>query len=155
RTGRPLRVRLLALAYLAEAEYRAGNWDDSLAASELAVSLAEDADHPWLRGLLHGVAAMPYAARGQWDSAAAHVAAGRAAGAAIDDVMNLVYPAVAGCLLAAARGDQAGVLAATDPLTALNPANGVLEPTVLPWGPYRVEALVATGAVAEAEALLE
>jgi hypothetical protein len=154
RAGRPMRIRLLALAYLAETEFRAGCWDDSLAASELAVSLAEDADHHWLRGLLHGVAALPYAARGEWMTAEAHVRAGRAASAATDDVMNLVYPAVAGCLLAAARDDQAGVLAATDPLAELNPANGVMEPTVLLWWHYRVEALVATGAMAEAEALL-
>jgi DNA-binding CsgD family transcriptional regulator len=153
-TGRPLRIRLLALAYLAEVEYRAGRWDDSMAASELAVSLAEDADHPWLRGLLHGVAALPLAGRGQWQEAATHVAAAQAASEAVDDVMNLVYPGVAACLLGVARRDHAAVLAATDPLAGLNPANGVLEPTVLQWCPYRVEALVATGALAEAEALL-
>jgi DNA-binding CsgD family transcriptional regulator len=152
--GRPLRIRLLALAYLAEVEFRNGRWDDSLAASELAVSLAADADHPWLRGLLHGVATLPAAGRGDWTSAAAHAGSGREAAAAIDDVMNLVYPAVAGCLLAVARADHAAVLVATDPLAALNPANGVLEPGVLQWCPYRVEALVATGALAEAEALL-
>jgi DNA-binding CsgD family transcriptional regulator len=154
RTGRPMRIRLLALAYLAETEFRAGRWDDSLAASELAVSLAEDADHPWLRGLLHGIAALPYAGRGDWAAAEAHVRAGQAASAATDDVMNLVYPAVAGCLLAAARGDHAGVLAATGSLAELNPANGVMEPTVLLWWHYRVAALVATGALAEAGALL-
>jgi hypothetical protein len=154
-TGRPLRVRLLALAYLAEVEFRAGRWDDSLAASELAVSLAEDADHPWLRGLLHGIAALPLAGRGETDAAAAHVSAGLAADAAIGDVMSLVYPGVAGCLLAAARGDYEGVLTATDPLAELNPANGVLEPTVLQWCAYRVEALTATGALAAAAALLD
>jgi DNA-binding CsgD family transcriptional regulator len=138
----PLRVRLFCMGYLAEVEYRAGHWLESAEVSTVAASLAEDAGQVWLLGLLHGIAAFSLAGRGMWAAAETHVRMAQAAGAMIGDVISVAYPAVAATVLAAAQGDHAGVLAATDVLVAMVP-QGSLEPAVHIWCPQRIEAFVA------------
>ena len=73
RAGVPLRYASLCLSYLADAEYRLGSWDDAVVHAELAVSLAHDADRVWDFGLVHSVAAVVPALRGDWEVASAHV----------------------------------------------------------------------------------
>jgi hypothetical protein len=68
----PLQLRLMALFYLADAEYRAGRWDESVLHSQLAVSLAQDADQAWTFALVHAVAAFPLAGQGHWAAAQSH-----------------------------------------------------------------------------------
>ncbi|TKK75895.1 helix-turn-helix transcriptional regulator, partial [Herbidospora galbida] len=65
----------MATAYLAEAEFRAGRWDDAVAHAEQAVSLAADSGQSWLCCLAHTVAARPLAARGDLPAATAHAEA--------------------------------------------------------------------------------
>lgn len=60
----PLHLRLMALFYLADTEYRIGAWPDAVVHSQTAVSLANDADQLWLLALVHSVAASPLAAQG-------------------------------------------------------------------------------------------
>jgi DNA-binding CsgD family transcriptional regulator len=150
-----LRVRLFALGYLAEAEYRAGRWDESAATGEQAVSLAEDADHAWLLGFLHATAALPLAGRGEWQRAQTHVDAAQVSADAIGDVLNLAWTAAAATTLAQARGDPAGVIAASDVISAMDPTHGALEPGILRWCPERAEALVARHRFDDAAALLD
>jgi DNA-binding CsgD family transcriptional regulator len=142
---RPLRARLMSLGYLAETEYRAGRWDDTAATAELAVSLAGDAEHVWLFGLLHGIAALPLAGRGQWAAAQAHIDVARRAGAELGDVMSLAYAGLAMIAVAAAKGEMSDVLAITDLFAAMDPTHGAMEPGVLTWCPARIEALAAAG----------
>jgi ATP/maltotriose-dependent transcriptional regulator MalT len=146
-----LPTRLWALGFLADADYRAGAWDDSVANAELATSLAEDAEHSWLLGVLHGVAALPRAARGDWEAAAVHVETAQSVAAFVDSATSRAYAASAAAALATARQDHAGVLAATDPLVALDPDRGAREPGVFDWCALRIEALAALGSFDEAE----
>lgn len=155
RHHRPLRIRLVSLGYLAEVEYRRGRWADSIATSESAVSLADDANHVWLLGLLHGIAALPLAARGEWDAAQAHVDAAAAAAAAVGDAMSVSYATLGALALAAAKADHDAVLGLTDLFTVVDPSRGSIEPAVLPWRAWRAEALVARGRVDEAAALVD
>jgi len=153
--GRPLRVRLVALGFLAEAQYRGGWWDRSESTGDLAVSLAEDTDHAWLLGFLHGTASFALSGRGTWDLAAAHVASAQTAAAVVGDVMNIAWTAVAATALAHARGDHDAVIAASDAIASMDAAHGALEPGVLRWCPERAEALVAKGRIDEAVRLLD
>src|SRR5439155_15095377 len=47
------REAIIGLSFLAEVEYRLGAWDDSVAHSDLAVSLATDSDQVWLLSMSH------------------------------------------------------------------------------------------------------
>jgi len=79
RAGVSLQSPGQCLAYLTEAEYRLGDWDDALMHSALAVSLAHDADRTWDFAFVHAYAALVPAARGDWQLAGAHVEASLAA----------------------------------------------------------------------------
>ncbi len=148
-------TRLWALGFLADAHYRAGRWDESVATAELATSLGEDAGHAWLLGVLHGVAALPLAGRGDWEAATRHVAVATAAASAITSATSLAYAATAGAALAAARHDPAGVVSATDQVAALDPGRGAIEPGVMDWCSLRVEALAALSRVDDASRLAD
>jgi DNA-binding CsgD family transcriptional regulator len=148
-------TRLWALGFLADLEYRSGQWDDSAAHADLAISLAEDTDHQWMLGMLHGVAALPAAARGDWEAAAAHVDSARLVASVLDSTISVAFAGTAAAALAAARGDDRAVIEATEPLAALERSRGVMEPGVLHWYPLRIEALARTGRLDEAVALAD
>jgi hypothetical protein len=109
------------LAYLTDAEYRLGDWDDALIHSALAVSLAHDADRTWDFAFVHGYAALVPAARGDWQLAGAHVEASLSAVRAFGTGTGVTTAARAGAELALARGDLPGVLSATAPARGTRP----------------------------------
>jgi ATP/maltotriose-dependent transcriptional regulator MalT len=139
------------LAYLSQAEYRLGAWDDALMHSALAVSLAHDADRTWDLAFVHGYAALVPAARGDWQLAGAHVKASRDATRAFGTGTGVTTAAMAGAELALARGDLEQVLLATAPARAMGPAevSGTAD-----WRPLEVEALIGLGRREEAAAAL-
>ncbi|MEW9550846.1 AAA family ATPase [Nonomuraea sp. NPDC050783] len=150
---RSVPFRMLATAMLGQAEYRAGRWDDASLHTETAASVADDADQRWLSPVCHGLAALVPAARGDWAAARAHVEAalaGNEAGA----VAALAHACAAAAHLAAARGDHAGTVEALEPLLAVRVHDVVYEPGVVQWLDLLVEALVALGEPARAEAHL-
>jgi DNA-binding CsgD family transcriptional regulator len=147
------RSSLIALGYLAEAEFRIGAWDDSVVHADLAVSLARDSDQPWLDGFVHAQALWVLAARGDWERAAAYAATATAPG-------PFGEPLPRGCIgaalahLAFCRGEPAQVVAAVQPLVA-QPQRGLLDgPGVYRWRELYVDALVTLGYLDEAEAVL-
>jgi ATP/maltotriose-dependent transcriptional regulator MalT len=146
-----LSMRVIALHYLADAEYRLGYWDPASAHAELATSLADDAGEVWLAGLAHSVAAFPAAGRGEWDRARAHVAAAATATAALGDPANQVWLATAQARIAQSAGDDSGVLAATDALMSLDVPCGRALPDFQPWMLLRGEALARLGRQNEAD----
>jgi DNA-binding CsgD family transcriptional regulator len=148
-------TRLWALGFLAEVEYRSGQWDDSISNAEIAISLAEDTDHQWMLGLLHGIAILPSAARGDWDVATAHEASARLVASILDSTISVAFAAASGAALASARGDDDAVIAATDVLVAMDKGRGAMEPGVMDWCALRIEALARTGGMTEATALLD
>lgn len=150
----PLHMRLIALFYLADAEYRIGAWADAVAHSQMAVSLARDADQLWLFALVHSVAAFPLAARGQWDMAETHVAAARQAAARLGDGASLLWSSMACARLAQARGDGAALVDALAPVGAMIGSSGGIETGIQPWQALWAEGLVATGRHTEAEELM-
>lgn len=151
----PLQTRLFGLGFLADCHYRTGRWDDALAAAEEAIGLAEDADHVWLLGLLHAVAARLRAARGEWDAAGTHLGAADLAADLIGDITDRAFAADAAAAMAEARQAPLEVIAATDAVAGLDPDKGLLEPGVFTCPARRAEALVALGRLPEAAELLD
>jgi DNA-binding NarL/FixJ family response regulator len=149
KSGVPL-FALTAAVYLAEAEFRLGEWGDAVVHSDLAVSLVEDTDQLWFRAQAHGIAALVWAARGGWDVAEAHVVAAMAAAHQLGNEASLGYAANAAAHLAFARQDWPGVVAAGLSLYGLSNRDGIFEPGVLRWRELYQEGLIAAGQLAEA-----
>ena len=150
RAGVPLRYAGLCLGYLAGAEYRLGCWDDAVVHAELAVSLAHDADRVWDLGLVHGVAALVPAARGDWELASAHVRMATEAAQAFGAPVAIIAAATARAFLATAQGDLEDV---TDAAAAVR-ATGIAEYGLISRGDWRsleIAALIGQGRLGQAE----
>ncbi|GAA4991699.1 LuxR family transcriptional regulator [Nonomuraea thailandensis] len=148
--GRSAPFQLLVATTLAQAEYRLGRWDDAAGHAELGASTADDFGQAWLASYAHAVAALVPAARGEWERAAAHVRAARAA-CSPGNVSAQVSTAAAEALVATARGEHDAVVTALTPLTRMDLAD---EPAVVLWRTLLADALVNTGLPEEAEGVL-
>jgi ATP/maltotriose-dependent transcriptional regulator MalT len=152
--ARAVPFRILVLAALAQVEYRCGHWDDAILHAELASSLVDDSGHYWLAPFSRAAAAYVHAARGQWTAAEAHLAAGWTATGQLSYPAGVAFVGSAEAHLRHAQHDPQRVIAALEPVLALQPRDGTDEPGVVPWAELLVEALVVVGKRDEAEALL-
>jgi DNA-binding CsgD family transcriptional regulator/tetratricopeptide (TPR) repeat protein len=152
RAGVQVRFPCGAPAFLAEAEFRLGCWDEARAHAELAVALACDADRAYDLALVHSTAVPVAACRGDWAVADRHAQAAERAARA--------FGGFAAVLAASARGILG--LARDDPDEALDGAAVALavpqidhyDPAAFWWRPAQTWALIRTGHLAEAEATL-
>jgi len=154
RAGVPLRYASRCLSYLASAEYRLGSWDDAVVHAELAVSLAHDADRVWDFGLVHSVAAVVPALRGDWDVASAHVRMATQAAQAVGDPGPVGAAAIARAFLAMARGDLEGVVDAAAAVRATGRAQILSLLTGHHWRSLEIDALIGLGSLGQAETAL-
>ena len=121
--------------------------------AELAVSLAHDADRVLDLGLVHGVAALVPAARGDWELAGAHVRMATEAAQAFGAPVAIIAAATARAFLATARGDLEGV---TDAAAAVR-ATGIAEYGLISrddWRSLEIAALIGQGRLGQAETAL-
>lgn len=152
RSGVQLRLPCRALAFLAEAEFRLGRWDDARDHAELAVSLACDADRGYDLAVVHSAAVPVAACRGEWAAAEGHAQAAEQAA--------LTFGGLAAVLAASARGILG--LARDDPDEVLRGAALALavpqidryDPAGFWWRPAQVWALIRTGHLDRAERIL-
>ncbi|MFC8520527.1 AAA family ATPase [Streptomyces sp. NPDC057257] len=146
---------LAALAFLADAEFRAGRWDDAVAHSTQAVSLAEDTRMSSL-ALAHAYAACPLAGRGLFQAAEAHASAAVEHARAYADVNDAVIAAAALAQVRAAQGDHEAVVTALHPFLdpAVEPRDALDEVGLVTWHAPLVEALTRTGRTDEADRVL-
>lgn len=142
---------VIALAFLAEVEYRLGLWDDSIANGALAAELADDSEQCFLAPFAHAGATWALSARGDWPAAAAHVRAAASAAKQLRDPSSVTCAAMAAVQFAFARGDQAAVIDAAGPLVELEEHVPLGEPSIHPWRALYVDALIATGRLDEAD----
>lgn len=141
----PFHVGIVAQIYLADAQFRAGDWAASSAQAEAAVTAATDAGQLWFAPLVHGVAAFPLAAKGCWGQAAAHVEAATQGAVAVGHLAGRIWAATAAARLAHAQGDHARILEVLDPIAADVDAMGVAEvrnPDIQPWAILHAEARI-------------
>ncbi|GAA3227140.1 LuxR family transcriptional regulator [Pseudonocardia petroleophila] len=153
RSGGMFVASLHAQGYLALTQHRMGAWDGAVADAAEAVALAEDAEQDWMLARLHSYAAMPHAARGDWERADAHVAAATAAAAATGLPLDRVGATVAAANVADARGAHARVVELLGPL-AERAAGRAGEPGVSNWPCMLADALLHLGRPDEAQDVL-
>ena len=154
RAGVPLRGPSQCLSYLAGAEWRLGSWDDAVVHGELAVSLARDADRVWEFGLVHGVAAMVPALRGEWEAARAHVRLAADAARASRAPGTITAAAIGQAFLAMARGDLADVIGAAAAVRGTGRAQSVGVLRRYDWRILEIDALIGLGRLGEADTAL-
>jgi DNA-binding CsgD family transcriptional regulator len=141
------------LAFLAEAEFRRGCWDDSQEHAELAVSLTRDADLRYDLPIVHSAAARVLACRGDWDAAAGHVEAAEDAARAFGGLAE-IFAASARSLLGFARDDPGEALLGADIALAVPEIDRYDDPAAFWWRPLQIWALARTGRLSEAGTVL-
>ena len=154
RAGVPSTYPGPCLAHLSDAHFRRGDWDAAVTYAQLAISLAQDTDHPLDLARAHARAGQVLALRGQWPAAQAHVGAARAAAERCPLVFAVAAAATAGTALASARGDLGGVLLATEPVRATGLLRAGGRPGVFNWRAVEVDALIGLGRLDDAEVAL-
>ncbi len=144
-------VATLSLVYLSEAEFRLGRWDDAVHHGELAVSTARDADQAWFLAISHGNAALPLAARGEFEPAAEHV------GSALEAAFMPFYELWAGYAAGFAALQRGDLDVAADAVRAMEDAEcfeRAIE-AVKPWHLLAAEVHVLRGELDLAAAKLD
>ena len=145
-------VAALSLSGLARAEYLAGAWDGAVVASERALALAVESEDRWVIAFAHWSASYVPAARGEWPVAEVHVRAIQEQAPNFE--RHVAAEALASAGLAAAQDRPQDVLVALAPLDAMEPREGVDDPTFLPWQHLKMHALVDVGELDAAERLI-
>ena len=154
RRSGPVHLHLGVTAYLADLAYRAGDWERALNEAETGIALALDLDHIRTLPMLHAAAALPYAARGEFEAAQRHVTAAVHAADTVGDMQTRLWANHAAAWLAAGRGQPAAVLTALAALSAMSDLDGVRDPGLQPWQCLFASALAYAGRSAEAERVL-
>jgi DNA-binding CsgD family transcriptional regulator len=150
RTGLPATYPGPCLAHLSDAHFRRGDWDAAVTHAQLATELAQDTDRPLDLARAHARSAQILACRGQWSAGQAHVIAARAAAEQSPQVVAVAAAAMAGAALACARGDLAGVLAATEPVRATGLLGVGGRPGIFNWRGLEADALTGLGRLDDA-----
>ncbi len=153
RAGLQVRFPGPPLAFLAEAEFRRGRWDDCQDHAELAVSLARDADRYYDLPIVHSAAARVPACRGDWAVAARHVEAAEDAARTFGGFAE-IFAASARSILGFARDDPGEALRGAAMALAVPEIDYYDDPAAFWWRPLQIWALVRTGEFGDAEAVL-
>ena len=147
-----LNTAAFSFAFLARAEYLAGEWDDAVLHAERAVAVNIEADLDFTRSMVFGIAALVPAARGDWEAAErAMEGTPRERGRLR---ASIVAVAMSRARIGEAIGDPEAVLAALEPVRRFPFRDGVDEPGFWAWPDLYAEALVGVGRAEEADALL-
>ncbi len=154
RIGAGVQVRFpcRALAFLAETEFSLGRWDDSRGHAEMAVALACDADRAYDLALVHSAAVPVAACRGDWAAADGHVQAAEQAARAFGGFAAVLAASARG-ILGLARDDPEEVLHGAA-LARVVPQIDRYDPAAFWWHQAQVWALIRTGRLGQAEAIL-
>jgi DNA-binding CsgD family transcriptional regulator len=155
RNGFPVTSIVLVYSALADAEFRAGAWDNAATHVELAVSLGEGMRFGWYLPYAHQVAAQLYAVRGERPYAVTHVAAARSAANAGRTPENMAYAALAEAEPAWVAGDWAAVDAALRPFGEPSGAPIADRPNLAIWRYRLAEAWIGLDRPADALQLLD
>jgi DNA-binding CsgD family transcriptional regulator len=142
------------LAFLVEAEFRCGQWDDAQTHAEVGVTLARDADRDLDLAFVHGVAVPVAACRGDWDKAAAHVESAERSARLFGGLAS-TFAASARAILGFARDEPEEALRGAALALAVPEIEMYDCPAALWWRPAQIWGLIRIGEIDEAEAVLE
>lgn len=146
-------LRTTAQWLLADVCYRLGEFDDALAAAELAQAILQDTGRGQSADAVaaHAAAAFVASARGDWTGARNHIAATGTRATTATPKLALAYAAAARWWLAVARDEPQEMLQAAG---ALEETASAPELSILPVGPVMAEALWRNRRLDEATAQL-
>ena len=150
--GGSTRISLWAHAWLARAQFVAGDWDDALATARDGLDLADRSGMRLVAPLLSWTQAQVHALRGEWTRAETAVRAGDA-GPRDYEIMR-VPSCLARAHVAEAAADYVGVIRALAPLLQAWAGGSIDEPGAWPWTDIYANALVVEGRYDEAEEFL-
>ncbi|MFI8193910.1 LuxR C-terminal-related transcriptional regulator [Streptomyces sp. NPDC085946] len=146
------RISLWAQGWLARTQFALGAWPETLETVQCAAARLAEVRIELVRPLVHWTGAQIHALRGDWAAADDHVAE---AAADLHHYEVMLIPAcLARAQVAEARGDYERVAEALSPLVQLTARGSIDEPGFWPWPDVYANALVLTGRLDEAEALL-
>jgi len=148
-----LNTAAFGFAYLARAEWVAGEWDNALVHAERAVAINLESDFGFMQAAVVGIAVLVPAARGDWETAQTYLRAMTSGGTAGYE-RSLVAVGMSGARIGEARGDAPAVVAALEPVSRFAYRDAADEPGFWPWQDLYADALVATGRAAEADEFL-
>ncbi len=147
-------ARANCLFHLAELEWRAGRWTAALERAEKGLELVEQSGLEQETSAALFARALISASLGRIGTARADAERGIALSEAVgDETFRIQNTTVLG-ILELSLGNSAGAARLLSPLWDLLASRGHREPTVYPVLPNAIEALVATGELAEAARLL-
>jgi DNA-binding CsgD family transcriptional regulator len=150
--GAQIRFPCRALAFLAETEFRLGCWDDARGHAEMAVALACGADRSYDLALVHSAVVPVAACRGDWAAADGHAQAAERAARTFGGFAAILAASARG-ILGLARDDPEEVLHGAALALAV-PEIDYYDPAAFWWRPAQVWALIRTGRLGKAEAIL-
>ena len=150
--GGSTRISLWAHAWLARAQFVAGDWDDALRTVREGLELVDRSGMTLIAPLLSWTQAQVLALRGDWAGADAALRVGDA-GPRDYEIMR-VPACIARAQVAEARADYAAVVRALEPLRQPWAGGAIDEPGAWPWPDVYANALVVEGRYDEAEAFL-
>ena len=153
RAGLQVRFPGQPLAFLAEAEFRRGRWDDAQDHAELAVSLARDADLYYDLPIVRSAAARVPACRGDWATATSHVEAAEEGARAFGGFAE-IFAASARSILGFARDEPREALLGASMALAVPEIDYYDDPAAFWWRPLQIWALIRTGQLRDAETTL-
>ncbi|MGH3855168.1 MAG: helix-turn-helix transcriptional regulator [Pseudonocardiaceae bacterium] len=140
--------------HLAQAQYQLGAWDDAVINAELGIELALDEERVWAYPMVHAVAALVPAGRGDTAAATTHLDLARQWSEQVSSPAGGLLIALAAAVLAQASEDHAGMLRALEPLAGA-PRVGLMADAGAPWWPLYLEALIGTGHLRDAATVLQ
>jgi DNA-binding CsgD family transcriptional regulator len=149
--GEPFRLSQ-AVGFMGETAFRMGLFDQAIEHTELAVSLATEAERAWELPMLHGLAALPRAARGEFPEAESHAVLAAHWAAVMATPSSFAYASAARAFIALARDDPEALYRAAVDFTDVCDSR---EPGAHSLGPVLGEALVALGRFDEAASALD
>ncbi len=151
RLGEPARLPELALANLAQAEYRLGRWDDAAFHADLAIAAAADAPRDTALLRARTVAAWISGGQGRFEDAEAHLRQAELLSAATESWFGRRLLAMARAVVAEARDDTDSVIDAVRCGLA-RPVDAEAAVGTTGWRMLVVSALVQAGPGADAQA---
>ena len=141
------------LAFLADTEFRLGRWNDALGHAELAVTLAGDADRDYDLAFAHGAVVPVAACRGDWAVADAHAEAAEQAARTFGGFGSVLAASARG-ILGLARDDPDEVLRGVSLALSVPEIDRYDDPGAFWWRSAQIWALIRTGDLGQAEAIL-
>ncbi|HEY7816072.1 MAG TPA: AAA family ATPase, partial [Nakamurella sp.] len=147
-----LNTAAFSYAYLARAQWMAGDWDDAQVNADRAVAINLESDFGFLRSAVVGIAVLVPGARGDWAVAEQNLRL--LPRSQVHYERSVVALGMARARVGEARGRPNEVLAALDPVRLFPDRDAVDEPGFWPWVDLYADALVAVGRAPEADLFL-